>query len=77
MSQQEDRDLNIFDPRIAAHPQPTWRTLAKQCPVGQPMPGGMMCISSYEDVMFALRNPDIFSSRMPEGMIGNQRPLIA
>ncbi len=70
-----DPILNIFDPSVAANPQPLWRRLAKELPVGQPIPG-MTCISSYEHVMFALRHPEIFSSEMPQGMIGNARPLI-
>jgi cytochrome P450 len=75
MSESEEINLNFFDPAVAADPQKTWRALATQCPVGEPVPG-MSAISSYEDVMFALRNPQIFSSQMPKGMIGNDRPLI-
>ena len=65
MGEPESVNLNFFDPAIAPNPQPVWRNLVKLCPVGTPMPGGMLCISNYEDVMYALRNPQIFSSAMP------------
>ena len=69
-------DLNFLDPGAAAHPQPVFRRLRERCPIGKPVPGGGVCISRYEDVMTALKRPDIFSSVMPAGIIGNKRPLI-
>ena len=72
----ESADLNFLDPGAAAHPQPVFSRLRERCPIGRPVPGGGVCISRYEDVMTALRRPEIFSSVMPAGMIGNERPLI-
>jgi cytochrome P450 len=68
--------INFFDPAVAAHPQPVFRRLRERCPVGKPIPGGGVCLSRYEDVLFALRHPGIFSAVMPAGLIGNVRPLI-
>ena len=68
--------INLFDAAVAANPQPVYRRLRQLCPVGRPTSGGPLCLSRYEDVMYALRNPQIFSSVMPAGMLGNKRPLI-
>ncbi len=68
--------INFFEPAIAAHPQPVYRRLRERCPVGKPIPGGSVCIARYDDVLFALRHPEIFSAVMPAGLIGNIRPLI-
>jgi cytochrome P450/hemoglobin-like flavoprotein len=68
--------LDIFDPAVAPHPQPVFRRLRERCPVGAPGPGQPVCVSRYEDVVFALRHPEIFSAVMPVGLVGNKRPLI-
>ncbi|MBW2232930.1 MAG: cytochrome P450 [Deltaproteobacteria bacterium] len=72
----DSESINFFDPAAAAHPQPVFERLRKQCPVGNAIPGGAVCISRYDDVLFALRHPEIFSAVMPAGLIGNVRPLI-
>ncbi len=69
-------DINFLDAAVAAHPQPVYRRLRQRCPVGKPVPGGPVCLSRYEDVIYALQNPQIFSSVMPAGVLGNKRPLI-
>jgi cytochrome P450 len=82
MGGEGDRDtthrgsINFFSEQASSHPQPVFRQLRKQCPVGKPIPGGSVCLSRYEDVMYALRHPEIFSSSMPAGLVGNKRPLI-
>ncbi len=68
--------VNFFEPAAAAHPQPVFQRLRERCPVGNPIPGGSICISRYDDVLYALRHPEIFSAVMPAGLIGNKRPLI-
>ncbi len=76
-TQTTDSDnINFFDPVAAAHPQPVFQRLRERCPVGNPIPGGAVCLSRYDDVLFALRHPEIFSAVMPAGLIGNKRPLI-
>ena len=76
MSDDQGENLNFFDPTTAANPQPVFAKIRQQCPVGHPIPGGPICLSRYDDVMFVLRNPKLFSSKMPVGTIGTQRPLI-
>ncbi len=68
---------NIFDPGVAACPQAAYRTMLDECPVSlMPLTGGPI-ISRYEDVMFALRHPKIFSSAMEAQMgLGTDRPMI-
>jgi cytochrome P450 len=73
-------DLMAFSPQVAADPHPFYSALRDQCPVaGLPFgfgdEGNSYIISRHEDVQFALRNPEIFSS---EGAvdIGQERPLI-
>jgi len=76
----EDAPPAAPDPEFLANPQPTFRAMAKQCPVMK-MPGGMagregVVILGYKEVVDALRSPQIFSSNMEAINIGNQVPLI-
>ncbi len=68
--------LNMFDPAFAACPQAGYDELRRTCPVArQPMGGAI--ISRYEDVIWALRHPEIFSSEMELQMaLGTERPMI-
>jgi len=68
--------LDYFDPRAAANPRPVFERMRNECPVGAVIPSGVTCVSRYEDVQWALQHPEIFSSAMPAGLIGNVRPLI-
>ena len=76
MSPESDDTINFFDAGSASCIQPVLNRLRERCPVGRPIPGGAVCLSRYEDVMFALRNPQIFSSELPAGLVGNERPMI-
>jgi cytochrome P450 len=73
-------DVNVFTPEIARCPQATYALMRDKCPVlhrGAGTPFGMAIISRFDDVMFALRNPDIFSSAMDVQMaLGTERPMI-
>lgn len=62
-----------FDPETAAHPQQFYPMMREMGVV--PMEE-MMLLTRHEDVMWALRNPDLFSSGMDAIDIGNVRPLI-
>ncbi len=68
--------LNMFDPAFAACPQAGYDELRRTCPVArQPMGGAI--ITRYEDVIWALRHPEIFSSEMELQMaLGTERPMI-
>jgi cytochrome P450 len=68
--------LNLFDSEFAANPQPVFQELRRHCPVGRPAPEAGLVVSRYEDVLYALKHPEIFSSHWGAAPIGNKRPLI-
>jgi cytochrome P450 len=63
-----------FDPELAAAPQASYRAMQEHMPVLRH--DGLVMISRHEDVMHALRHPELFSSNMDAIDIGNIRPLI-
>ena len=67
----------LFDPSGAGCPHATYRELLDTDPVAaMPLSQGAI-ISRYEDVVFALRNPQIFSSEVSEKLdLGTERPMI-
>jgi cytochrome P450 len=70
-------EVNIFTPDFAACPQSTYRKLVDQCPVARAVMTSAPVISRYEDVVWALRHPEIFSSQMEMQIaLGTQRPMI-
>ena len=69
--------INLFDPAVASCPHATYRRLIDEQPVMRTPLGDGVVISRYEDVLFALRSPEIFSSEMSEQMaLGTERPMI-
>lgn len=73
----ETKELNLFDPAMAAAPQPVYRALVTECPVARQKMFGGALISRYEDVIQALRNPERFSSAMElQVQLGTERPMI-
>lgn len=72
-----ERQANPYLPEVAAEPVPFYAALREQCPVAT-LDGleGTHVISRYEDVKFALRHPEIFSSDVVAVDIGQDRPLI-
>ena len=74
----EQRAANPYLPEVAADPLPFYERLRAECPVAN-MEGfeeGSHIISRYEDVKFALKHPEIFSSDVVAVDIGQDRPLI-
>ena len=70
-------EINLFDPAVAACPHATYRRLLDEQPVMRAPFTNSPIISRYEDVLFALRHPEIFSSEMAEQMgLGTVRPMI-
>lgn len=67
---------NAFDaePDALAHPQPGYTELRETTPVMR-VPDGPIILSRHDDVTFALKNPELFSS-VNAIEIGNVRPLI-
>jgi cytochrome P450 len=64
----------ILNPEIVACPQPVYHRLHNECPVMHTDVG--VIISRHEDVVFALKHPEIFTSDMDAIHLGNDRPLI-
>lgn len=74
----EHRTANPYLPEVAADPVPFYEALRESCPIAM-LDGigeGTHIISRYEDVKFALRHPEIFSSDVNAVDIGQDRPLI-
>jgi cytochrome P450 len=76
-----DRDMlaTLFSQQCADDPMPVYRELHEQCPVhrGEGMAGtAAVYLTRYEDVAWALRSPDLFSSGTDALSIGQEQPLI-
>ena len=54
--------INLMSPEVLANPYPYYAELRRQSPVCQVEPHGMWAVSRYEDVLFVLKNPSLFSS---------------
>jgi cytochrome P450 len=67
----------LFTPDVALNPQDTYDTVRRQCPVARSDWAGMesVYISRYEDVAWALRHPEYFTSEGDVMELGEQ-PLI-
>jgi cytochrome P450 len=73
----ETREVDLISAAFAAHPQPVYRELVSRCPFARQAWLGSRVISRYEDVLFALRHPEIFSSEMEMHLaLGTERPMI-
>ena len=70
--------INLFDPKIAACPHAAYKTLREMGQGITRLPGvGIPMITRYDDVMYVLRHPELFSSEMEEQMaLGTERPMI-
>ncbi|HVN36567.1 MAG TPA: cytochrome P450 [Myxococcota bacterium] len=56
-------DHDPLSPAWRADPYPCYRELRDHAPVAWSPSTNAWCVSRYDDVMFVLRNPEIFSSR--------------
>jgi cytochrome P450 len=65
----------VLNDKTASEPQPIYRMLRESSPILRTDEGGTV-ISRHEDVEFALRHSEVFSSDMDAISIGNVRPLI-
>ncbi len=72
--EQLDVDKLLFSPQSADDPTETYRVMRERCPIGRGALGSY--VSRYEDVLWALRNPDVFSSDAEALSIGQENPLI-
>ena len=70
--------MDLFSPGFADDPHPAYHRMQAECPVqrSEGMFGGhSVNLSRYEDVMWAMRHPEVFSSQDVVN-IGNDMPLI-
>ena len=70
--------MDLFSPGFADDPHPMYHRMQAECPVQRSvgMFGGYSVnLSRYEDVMWAMRHPEVFSSNDVVN-IGNDMPLI-
>jgi len=54
--------INLLAPNVQANLYPTYAQMRRHHPVTQIEPGGMWAVSRYDDVIFVLKNPQLFSS---------------
>jgi cytochrome P450 len=72
-----DPTVLLFSNATAADPHPTYRDLRDQCPVARTDgPTPTVYLSRYEDVLWAMRHPEVFSSSPGALSIGQEHPLI-
>jgi cytochrome P450 len=53
---------NLLSPEMKANPYPAYAEMRRSAPMCQVDPGGMWAVSRCDDVMYALKNPQLFSS---------------
>ncbi len=71
--------MTAMGPDMAANPQPVWKALRDEMPVMpiEDLPSGSgVLLSRKEEIMEALRHPEIFSSNMDAVDLSNKRPMI-
>ncbi len=70
--------MDLFSPGFADDPHPAYHRMQSECPVQRSdgmLGGHNVNLSRYEDVMWAMRHPEVFSSKDVVN-IGNDMPLI-
>lgn len=55
--------LDFLSPSVRADPYPHYAAMRRSSPVCQVDPGGMWAVSRWDDVLFVLKNPALFSSQ--------------
>ncbi|MDC0744570.1 cytochrome P450 [Polyangium mundeleinium] len=55
--------INVLSPSFRANPYPRYAAMRTSSPVCQVDPGGMWAVSRWDDVLFVLKNPALFSSQ--------------
>ena len=69
-------EYNPFFPEVRENPYPYYAYLRQHAPVYQIEGMGFWAISRYDDVLFALKNPQIFSSTiLVSAMMGDLNPF--
>ena len=69
--------VNLFNEEFARCPQAVYAEMREKCPVARAAFTNSPVVSRFEDVAWALRHPEIFSSEMEMQMaLGTDRPMI-
>jgi cytochrome P450 len=69
--------FNLFSEEFSRCPQAVYREMRAACPVTRAAITESLVLSRYEDVAWALRHPEIFSSAMDlQVALGTERPMI-
>jgi len=69
--------VNLFDEEFARCPQALYEQMRSQCPVARAAFTNSPVVARFEDVAWALRHPEIFSSEMEMQLaLGTERPMI-
>ena len=64
-------DFNLFDPAVMECPFPFYEALRREAPVYE-VPGfGMYLVSRFDDIVDALRAPEVFSSDLARAATGS------
>jgi len=63
--------VNLLTSEVRADPYPVYAELRRNAPVSQVDPGGMWAVSRHDDVLYVLKNPQLFAS---EGFRQAYRP---
>ena len=73
----DDASLDVFSQACADDPHPVYQEMHARCPVGREdgVFGPSATLSRYDDVLWALKHPEVFSSK-DVVKIGNDVPLI-
>lgn len=73
-----DRGAGLFDPEAARNPQPAYKLMRDLAPVVELDQGQMhgVLVGKHDDVVEALRTPEVYSSGFDAVHIGQVRPLI-
>jgi cytochrome P450 len=68
----------LFTPETANNPHDAYQRIVNECPVARTDATGSpgVCVAKYEDVMWALKHPEVFSSSAEAITIGQQEKLI-
>jgi cytochrome P450 len=74
----DDESIDYFSQACANDPHPVYQELHAKCPVTRDLNmfgTGSVTVSTYDDVLWALKHPEVFSSKNVVN-IGNDVPLI-
>lgn len=70
-------EVDVVDPSFTACPQEVYKRLLQECPMAKTLGTDSPVLSRYEDIRWALRHPEIFSSEMDIHLgLGTERPMI-